>query len=599
VSILSDKNIDQWLFNWKEGNLSSSDLEQLEDFLIKNPEFTIDQDAWNEAYIQKYPQPVFQNKSALIKKKRPLYPYLAAASVLLLIGSGVGYHFSKNNSDLEFNQLNGNFWSSLTSSSQLSMADYISIHDEIDPSKTLIIENTTSSNQFEVNSLKKNTVENSTSTKDITVDATTNQWAISHATTNEIAHSSDMVNTIAMSEEFFNDLENDFFTLNNSLNDLTFTKSDLEIEENNLIEESSLVNNLNTSQNEEISDEDKANLNPDTDAVAVEQSKEANTLTYKTNKFKRFIHKFKNAMKRGTGITNLRESDLVIAGYNHLDFNPAYTGSGFNFKIQTQAYGRWLKSDASLVSMNASVDGYVHAMRSSVGLKVDYDNYGVGMYQNMNATLYFSPKINITKTITLEPGIKFTMGQRKLNENKVIAGNNIEYARNSLIQTFEKNELPNGSSAWYKDLGIGLNLNTKWFYANVAVDHLLKHQTGVFSNNSSERADVNVTASIGTNYQSYNKKWLVSPFIAYRKESKNHEMWFGSGVKYKWLTFGAGVSTRADLAANLGFKVKGFQMFYQYELLDSELMGGRLNAHQLTLRVNTTPNRTASRRVNL
>jgi hypothetical protein len=191
------------------------------------------------------------------------------------------------------------------------------------------------------------------------------------------------------------------------------------------------------------------------------------------------------------------------------------------------------------------------------------------------------------------------MGKRKLDEQRVVAGNNIEYSRNSLIQTFEKNELPNGNSAWYKDLGLGLNLNTKWFYANVAVDHLLRHKTGVFSNNSLERADVNVTASIGTNYQSYDKKWLISPFIAYRKESQNHEMWFGSGVKFKWLTFGAGVSTRADLAANLGFKVKGFQMFYQYELLDSELMGARLNAHQITLRVNTTPNRTASRRVNL
>lgn len=555
---VTPENIDKWLFDWKEGNLSPSQKEELNAFLINNPEFQADKSAWSSAFVNPMPKASYPNKSSLIKKRKPVYPYVAAAaSLLLLIGTTVTFYVSKSNSDLEFNQLEGLL-------NQISLENNFSLNDTRTLSELVDKSSNSVSGTYQVSG-STNIDNNATylASNNTTVGSNTNHQATSHTTTiTEVASSSDVTLYEFMSEDFYQNQKRDLQIIDDELAEMG---SDL-----TLIEET----------DESFSDNTMASME---------------SLQFKTSKFKKFMNRFKNAMASGSGLVNLKQTDLAIAGYNHLDFNPAFAGNEFNTRVQTQGHARWIKDDNQLISMNVSADGYIHQMKGAIGIKASYSNFSRGMYQDANVALYYSPKIQVNKWLSIDPAVKFTIGNRWMNETRVNPGNEIELNRGSLIKTFEQSEVPNGTKVWYKDLGVGLNINTKWFYAAVSMDNILRHRTGVFSNDIGERAEYNFNAVLGSNYQSYNKKWMVSPFIAYSKNADNHEMWFGTGAKYNWLTFGAGVSTNADVTANIGFRKGFFQMYYQYELTKSNLSGARLNAHQVTFRINTKPNRAASK----
>ena len=59
----SFSNIDLWLFELAEGNLTAEQIEQLEAFMIRHPELEVDRDVWEMTKIKsseiQYP---YQNK---------------------------------------------------------------------------------------------------------------------------------------------------------------------------------------------------------------------------------------------------------------------------------------------------------------------------------------------------------------------------------------------------------------------------------------------------------------------------------------------------------------------------------------------------------
>ena len=96
------ENFDRWMFDYKEGNLSGLEKQAFEDFLVKHPEFELDADAWNHAFIENeshaYPQ-----SNQLKKDNKVIGFWLAwsaasAAIIALLIG---GFNFFQSDSKIE------------------------------------------------------------------------------------------------------------------------------------------------------------------------------------------------------------------------------------------------------------------------------------------------------------------------------------------------------------------------------------------------------------------------------------------------------------------------------------------------------------------
>ena len=97
-------NLDQWLFDSFEGNLSPEQQELLDHFLAQHPDLSPEQDAWEQAAFVANPL-TFEPKSALYRKKEWNYkPFAAAALLLLLFGASYFYTSSNKNTAKQVQQ---------------------------------------------------------------------------------------------------------------------------------------------------------------------------------------------------------------------------------------------------------------------------------------------------------------------------------------------------------------------------------------------------------------------------------------------------------------------------------------------------------------
>lgn len=89
---INNSNIDKWLFDYYEGNLSPDDIRKLEQFLKKNPEYYEDADAWKDSFVEEA-LPAF-NPEFLVKEPQTSHRRkLAYAALLLLLLSGSSLYF--------------------------------------------------------------------------------------------------------------------------------------------------------------------------------------------------------------------------------------------------------------------------------------------------------------------------------------------------------------------------------------------------------------------------------------------------------------------------------------------------------------------------
>ena len=86
----SFSNIDRWLFELMEGNLTPEQEAQLEAFLLMHPELDVDRDSWELAKVDSNAIVEFPDKHKL-SKRRPigLYMSLSFASMAGLIAIGL------------------------------------------------------------------------------------------------------------------------------------------------------------------------------------------------------------------------------------------------------------------------------------------------------------------------------------------------------------------------------------------------------------------------------------------------------------------------------------------------------------------------------
>lgn len=102
----SINNIDQWLFEAAEGNLSATQEAQLDAFLLENPAFVEEQEVWAEAKVVA-DSPVYPHIDTLLKKPIWVRPavYIPAAAVVIF-GMVYGFSTFMNSDSLESNEPN-------------------------------------------------------------------------------------------------------------------------------------------------------------------------------------------------------------------------------------------------------------------------------------------------------------------------------------------------------------------------------------------------------------------------------------------------------------------------------------------------------------
>lgn len=562
----SESNIDQWLFDYFEGNLSSADEQLVEQFLIEYPEYASDMDAWAMSSVSPIAN-AYPNAEKIKKRRFGFIFWMQSSAALLLLLIFVGAYFliqpfeiNKQNESLALltNQTNNPTNLFLTTINNLALAQ------QKKNASTNSVVQLASANNLKKEKNKINTAKN-TSAKYFLPTTATNQpnrqfLSNSHQLKNDLRKTEKLTAATSrlLSENSTKEFSEEVLKMKPQLSAAKNIEIETRIIQSKILEE------------------DNSNL-------VGANKKEAEKTHRWLNKFSR---KVKNFLHREVALRNLRDPMYIVPGLTQRDVNFANTGGALATRVQSFNRVQWAGTNNQTVDMQLAADGYVHALHGGVGLQVKYSNFNAGLLQNYEAALTYSPKFKLGKNFVLEPAVRFKMGTKNLNNTKFNPGQQTEWNR-GIVNTFASNNATmKTNKLWYKDLGFGLMLNAKWFFVGMNLDNITRHRENLYSGNANalSRTPLNFTATVGTDYQSFNKKVSLSTYLVYQNYGTRNEGWLGATFRYSWLTLGGAVSTNLDPAASIGLKFNRFMLTYSMDYVKNIIDNKRYLSGQLLLR---------------
>lgn len=557
----SFSNIDQWFFELQEGNLSPEQVAQLKSFVIQHPELDVDKDMWELASVESTPL-YYQKKDTLIRK-RPIAFYWAitsAASVLLVIGfitffSSQEKSVSNYNVRTEitsFNRLNTNTHSDLASTNHHSS---VSIEQQLSNS---IVESPIFGLHSTISFTNQNSILNESSL----------------SVNNTIGYSDELNQAIEQNQKFNRDTKQEVLLA-------LATKTNYNL--NELKREQIIA--LETEE-EEIED------------WKLHRKSASNSYNSFSAKMRRLQRTIERMVDNPIALKNLKDPHYHVPGMQAVDINFGAVGTLLATRVQTTSRYQWMGNQNEQLSNQLLVDGYAYAIRGGVGLQVIQSNYHDNSIQETFAAITYSPKFSVSKNVTVEPAIRYKMGNSRIDPKALKPGQSVEFERNNAKQFYSSTETPIGKSLWFKDIGMSVMVNTKWFFAGAQFDNLARHENNLYSSNSNERSSIHSVFTLGTDYESVNKNLRFSPYLIYQNYGKLSEAWLGTNFGIKWFNVGAAISSNIEPAASIGVKFKQFAVTYNADYTRSMMTSKNALSHQLTLRFNTKPSRVGQRLLN-
>ncbi len=554
------ENFDRWMFDYKEGNLSGSEMESFENFLIQNPDYEVEADAWSQAFVENEDIP-YPNQAALEKDRKvvPIYMWSTAALLLLLIG--VGSVLVMNTGSTEINGLaSDKEWKNNSSNQNLLSSDNFTLKNNV------------------LNSLNE------------------------HNQNENLTSSANWVNTVYLSNG------------NNSNSNPNVQNSNLINSGNDQFASNDTEYIIGSNDNEAYSesmafDQEIDKLGQDNHSATYQSNPELNDLGFDVNKnksknsyntfgksVKRFYKKIEKMLDYPVGLTNLRDPNLGLAQNSLIMNNPGFTGGMLASRFEMNYRNQWLGSDMNSQELTMSFDNYSYQMRGGVGIIVNAKDYGMGAYGDYNVSLLYSPKFVINRNVVFEPAVKLTLGALTANGNKLNSNSSVELERGRLLNTVDAGQMSGTQQLWYKDYGLGFVLNTKWFYAGFSADNLANHYENVFLDDqiTPTASPVHLNGVIGFDYESERSKnsmkvnRSLSPYLAYNQIGERKDLWAGCNFRLDWFTIGGSYSTNHDYTANVGMQFEKFKMIYRYDMTESAFLGEQIGSHSIGIRFNST-----------
>lgn len=609
----SFSNIDMWLFELAEGNLSPEQVEQLELFLLNNPDVDVDRDVWEMAKVEKQAI-AYPNVADLERKRRPVAVF-GFAGVLLLLLLGSGSYMAFNGQDDTF-----------------SKADLVAQKDQVkwELQNQIRNSNNTANGQKPINTFSANNWFEKLPQRDVngtTLIATNGV----NSETSEIIDTETSVNQVVSANRITGADINYDLNQNFTANSTGFVPQELN---NNIFSSSEFVNvtsshaqivnpsvtNLEdegyvTTLNEEIENSDEVGskeffvrqpreIEASEGRIWNERTSNSggpstassgggdkrHVLKERLSKFTRSLERMMNSP---IALKNSRDPLYHVPGMTASDINFSSAGTLVATRFQATSRLQWQGKENEQLMNQIAIDGYSRDILGGWGVQLNHQWYKNGGIQVAQAAFTYSPKISVSNWISVEPSVRFKMGNKQLNTNQLENTEIVELERGNAREFYPNGATPIGQSLWYKDLGVGLLVNTKWFFAGIQADNLFKYKDNLYSNDWSDprTAQNHFTATIGSDWVSRNERLSLSPYLVYQKSEKLSEVWAGANFAADWFNVGVGVSSNLEPAASIGMRFDHFSLHYNADYTQSKMLGKKALSHQLTLRFVAKQNR--------
>ncbi|MDB4648987.1 type IX secretion system membrane protein PorP/SprF [Crocinitomicaceae bacterium] len=535
------ENIDLWLFDYTEGNLSVYQKELLEQYILNHPELEIDLDMWNMSKVSISTD--FVDTLELKKKRTSRFSYYATSFIGVLIILLI----SKSNDLNIYN--NG-----LNKTRQVSYLQHV----ENNKISTKIFSNSAS---------PKLETPIKTSTSGASDILNNNKTKILSSTINKDPINNDFNATSALQ-------------LKSKTMDLALQRMPLQLTE--LLLQDNVSEALNTTSHTK---SQKKNLS-------------LNGLRLKT---KTLFNKIDRALSKSIAFSNYRDHFYIIPGVASNNVNLSTTGSVSQSRFISSSRARWLNSSNEKLSQEFSFDTYLRSIRSGFGAQLNYDTYANGSIQDWNAAIVFSPKIALSRNISIEPAAKLKIGNKLLNSNQINNNSLSLYDQNN-PQTFSFDSTQKiGRKLWYRDIDVGFTLNTKVFYLGFQAENILNHIENLYQNeqNNDNRISTTYSALAGTQYMSRDKKVSFHPYVYLRTNTQTTAYYGGFSFDIDKIFVGASYGSSNQYSGSIGLSMDQFALIIQSTRAFQPILNETLYTHQLTLRINSPISKKTRRYITL
>ena len=555
------ENFDRWMFDYKEGNLSGAETEAFESFLIQNPQFEADADAWNNAFVQNE-EFTYAGASSLKKDRKVAALWIgwsAASAALVTLLIGITYLYTNTTTQESFAKdlsANTNPENKIASYSN-SIVDYKSAltnEEQMTNNLHTFNEGVVASNALGLNNQLQHRLNNP-----------------SNNSANAIA-----ANTVGQG---------------NGVNGSN--QAELNLPTEGFANAASLKQELDKFNEDEFAS--KYQDNPEVTELGFDVGKGGSyNFSSWQNKLKRAIRKIEKAFDvPPTNLTNLRDPEMLVPNTSILAFNPGFAGGLGAPRFEVNYRNQWLGEGQNSQQMTIGFDTYSRRMRGGVGVVANVKDYQYGQFTDYNMSLIYSPKILLGKNVVFEPAIKLTMGVLNANGNTLAPDSQFELDRDRLLNTPAAPQMEGNQKLWYKDYSAGFMINTNKFYAGFAASNLNRHFENVyntegFATPTSTPLALNAIAGLDFENDPVNGKKIISasPFVAYQQYGNRQEIWGGLNFRFHAFTLGGSMSHKKDFTASIGMKFEKFKLIYQYDHTYSTLMDGQFGSHNIGIRFN-------------
>ena len=554
------ENIDRWLFDYTEGNLSAEQEQQLELFLMNHPDLELDMDAWEMSKVDVAPM-VFERKE-LLYKKRSYKPALALLSLLILFTTGISLLYSNQKQETQTTSINAQSDKKNTARTEQKITNTTTKRTESDQSVSSVNGPslyTPVSTPYETTRKK---------TDHLSLNASTEQGSLSQVRlTNETTHP-----VVEESSDF-------------KLSNSNVPISTMEFERINLHAlKGMIVGGYRTDFKNEV-----LSVNAELDAAEISLGN--------IDLFK----KIDQLLSKEIGLSNNQSYDYTMPGQSNLDLNFSSVGTTSQTRFQMISSIRSLENPAQFKLNNQlSLDAYSRNMRAGFGIQVNYDDFSTGLIRNGNFALIFSPKIALSRKISLEPAVRFKMGTHTLNEQKMVNESSVEYNTGQVNQFQFDPNLAIGRTLWYRDLDAGLTIHTPLFFLSGQITNIFKHNENIFSNNGETMAaSRNINLITGTQYISRNEKLIFAPYAIYQHSNYQKQLFGGFTFKAGKAQLGLSYGNLNTGSVSFGYVGKNFALIGQSGFGTLASTQQRTYTHQLTLRIHSSVSKKARRYISL
>lgn len=277
-----------------------------------------------------------------------------------------------------------------------------------------------------------------------------------------------------------------------------------------------------------------------------------------------------------------------------LYMGPSFAGSSGGTRVGLNFRDQWPAVDKDFISYSLSADHFFAKSNNGIGLLLFRDHSGMGKLTTTSISLQYAYAFNITKELSIRPGLQFTLANRQINYSQLVFGDQISLEGTkpaSIEPSLDENKN-------YIDFGSSLLLNHNKYWLGVNFDHINRPNQSLNGQVSRIPLKLNIFGGFKfvvkkRGFRTFKRN--VYAMFQYKMQEEYKQAYLGfywennniiTGIWYRGIPF-----TRTwkkylnnDAAVFLvGYKFRQFSMGYSYDFTVSRLAGNSAGSHEVSL----------------